>query len=171
MRSVAVDKVAPLAEPSPSRPLAASLRPPLARFDRPRAERPRKKVARSFWWLGLAASVGLGLFLSALAYSEGLPRVVQETPQLDKVLHFSLTAIVGFFFDGVLARRMLDVRTRSERAPIARVPIAALLILVPAGIEEYLQRFTSNRTSSIYDFAADVAGVVFGIWLSRRVAD
>ena len=70
--------------------------------------------------------------------------------------------MVSFFLDGALRRRMIRI------AGLA-VPLAAVLFLVPAGIEEFLQRYSIHRSSSLGDFAADVAGVAVFVWLSRRV--
>ena len=77
-------------------------------------------------------------------------------------LRFGLGGALAFALDGVLRRRMLRI------GPIA-APLAAILVLVPAGIEEFLQRYSINRTSSFGDFAADVVGVSFFVWLSRRL--
>lgn len=99
--------------------------------------------------------------LSLVSYAEGLP--FDRVPHLDKAVHFGLGGALAFFLDGVLRRRMLRI------GPTA-VPLAAALVLVPAGIEEFLQRYSINRTSSFGDFAADVAGVAFFVWLSRRVS-
>lgn len=115
------------------------------------------------WWGGLATGVAVALYTSALAYEGALPEFVQNTWQLDKVLHFAIAGVICFFLDGALARRSL-------RAGGVSVPLSSVIFLVPAGVEEYLQRFVVYRTSSLGDFAADAAGAVLAIWLSRRVA-
>ena len=118
------------------------------------------RIGPAVWWFGLGGSVLVAAVLSLVSYAEGLP--FDQLPHLDKAVHFGLGGALAFFLDGVLRRRMLRV------GPVG-VPLAAALILVPAGIEEFLQRYSSNRTSSFGDFAADVAGVTFFVWLSRRV--
>jgi VanZ family protein len=50
------------------------------------------------------------------------------------------------------------------------VPIACLVVLVPAAVEEYLQRYATFRTSDFSDYAADVLGAVVFVVLSRRIA-
>jgi VanZ family protein len=129
----------------------------------PEAAAPLRAVRPWIWVLGFGATVVAASSLSALAYADALPLVVQETPHLDKVLHFSVAGVLAFFLDGALARRGMRV------GPLA-VPWSAVIVLVPAGIEEYLQRYTTHRTSSFWDFAADVAGVVVLTWVSRRLA-
>lgn len=122
---------------------------------------PRPRVGGAIYRLGLVATVFVTGVLSLIAYKEGLP-FDEILPNLDKAVHFSVGGALAFFLDGVLRRRAVRL------GPLA-VPLAALLVLVPAGIEEFLQRYSPNRTSSFADFAADVAGVAFGVWLSRRL--
>lgn len=102
----------------------------------------------------------MGAF-SGLAYTNGFPYWFDYIPHLDKMLHFTGYGAVAFFLDSVLRRRTL-------RLGSVHVPLSAVLLLVPAAIEEYVQRYFEHRSSSIFDFGADVAGVVVFIWLSRR---
>lgn len=118
------------------------------------------RVKPAVWWLGLVGSGIVAASLSLVSYAVGLP--FDELPHLDKVVHFGLSGALAFFLDGVLRRRTLRV------GPLA-LPLAAALVIVPAGIDEYLQRYFIQRSSSLADFAADVAGVAFFVWLSRRV--
>jgi len=104
--------------------------------------------------------VAIAAILSAISYAEGLP--FDQVPHLDKAVHVGMAGALGFFLDGVLRRRMLRIGP-------AALPLAAVLVLAPAGIEEFLQRYSVNRTSSFADFAADVVGVTVFVWLSRRV--
>ncbi len=128
------------------------------------SERPLAVVPAWRWWTGVLLISAIAGYLSVLAYAEGLPRVFEIVPQTDKAVHFSIAGLLAFFLDGALRRRALFVGSRFP------VPLAAILILVPAAIEEYLQRYATYRTSSIWDFTADLAGVVLLILLSRRVA-
>jgi VanZ family protein len=112
------------------------------------------------WWFGLGALSLVAAWMSLIAYQQGLP--FDELPHLDKAVHFGIGGGLAFFLDGALQRRALRIGSIAA-------PLAALLILVPAGIEEFLQRFSVHRSSDLGDFAADVAGVVFFVWLSRRL--
>ena len=116
------------------------------------------------WWSGFGAIVAGAGYLSILAYREGLPEFFDRLQQSDKIVHFSTAGLLAFFLDGALRRR-----TAFTIGGFA-MPLAALLILVPAGIEEFLQRYSALRTSSIWDFTADLLGVLVLLPLSRRVA-
>ena len=126
------------------------------------SERPLAIVPAWRWWTGLLLVGAVAVYLSSLAYAEGLPHVFRVIPQFDKVVHFTVAGLLASFLDGALGRRVLFGGSRLA------VPLGAVLILVPAGIEEYLQRYSTYRTSSIWDFAADLAGVVVLVTLSRR---
>ena len=128
------------------------------------SERPLPIVPAWRWWSGFAAIVTGGGFLTVLAYQEGLPSIFQVVPQFDKVVHFMTGGLLAFFLDGALRRR--TAFTIDHRA----VPLAALVVLVPAGIEEFAQRYSVHRTSSIWDFLADLFGVLVLLPLSRRLA-
>lgn len=120
-------------------------------------------VAAWRWWTGLLLVAAGAAYMSSLAYAEGLPAIFRVVPQFDKVVHFAVAGLLAFFLDGALGRRTLFAGSR------VAVPLAAVAVLAPAGVEEYLQRYSTHRTSSIWDFAADVAGVVALVALSRRV--
>jgi VanZ family protein len=115
------------------------------------------------WWIALAVVVAAAGCLTVLAYREGLPEIFKRIPQFDKVVHFSVGGLLAVFLDGALRQR-----TAFTIAGVA-IPLAALVVLMPAGIEEYLQRYSVHRTSSIWDFVADLLGVVVLLSLSRRV--
>ncbi|MDB4935321.1 MAG: hypothetical protein JWP87_2293 [Labilithrix sp.] len=126
--------------------------------------RPLAVVPASRWWIGVFVVVATAAYLSRVAYREGLPPAFDVFPQFDKVLHFLIAGLLAFFLDGALRRRA------AFTAFGFRVPLAAALVLVPAGVDELLQRYSMLRTSSIWDFAADVAGVAVLLPLSRRLA-
>jgi VanZ family protein len=123
---------------------------------------PRRRISGAIWWFGFAATSLVAVVLTLGAYAAGLPPIFDEIRYLDKVLHFALAGALAFFLDGVLRRRMV-------RAGGIALPLAAIALLVPFSIDEFLQRFSANRSSSIGDFVADIAGVFSLIWLSRRL--
>ncbi|MBX3208488.1 MAG: VanZ family protein [Labilithrix sp.] len=120
------------------------------------------RVGPHIWWFGLVTVGLVAAGMTLFVYKRGLPAELTAIPHLDKALHFGVAGSLAFFLDGVLRRRALRVGTGS-------IPMAAVLLLVPAAIEEFLQRYSPHRSSSLADFAADVAGVAFFIWLSRRL--
>ncbi len=104
------------------------------------------------------------LYLTVIAYAEGLPRIFESFENFDKLAHFGFAGLLSFFLDGALRRRAAFVAFGHA------IPLAAVLVLVPAGAEELLQRYSVHRTSSIWDFAADLAGVIVLLSLARRLA-
>jgi VanZ family protein len=107
-------------------------------------------VTRKHYWIGFFTAVSLVVVVSIGAYHGMIPSWVAPA-NVDKVLHFAMAGILAFFLDGALGKKRLG---SFRFAP----PIASL-ILVPIGIEEYMQRLSTVRTSSIADFLADTAGV------------
>ncbi len=114
------------------------------------------------WAVGLTISIAIVITGSAFAYAGALP-IWLAPHNVDKVLHFAMAAALAFFTDGVLARRTLI-------AGRIHLPLATVVVLVPVGLEEYLQRLSEVRSSSIWDFTADVLGVAAGTLASRAVA-
>lgn len=115
--------------------------------------------ARWAWWAGFAGAVAVALSLTFAAYAERLPSSLEK---FDKLVHCSVAGTLAFFLDGALARRSFVVRG-------LRVSAAAVALLAIIGLEEFLQRFSRVRTPDFRDYAADLVGVVFFTWLSRRV--
>lgn len=127
------------------------------------AERSLTVVPLWRWWTGFGVFVAIAGALSLIAYDDGLPDALGQN-QMDKVMHFLLAGLLAFFLDGAMSRRPLFVVRRIS------MPLSAILVLTPVGVEEYLQRYALLRTSSIWDFAADALGVAVFIPLSRRAA-
>jgi VanZ family protein len=117
------------------------------------------------WWAGFILAVLAAGCLTLLAYREALPPALSRIWQFDKVMHFTTAGLLAFSLDGALRRRPFPVRIASRT-----IPLAAIAVLVPAGIEECLQTFSTVRTASIWDFTADILGVIVFVRLSRRAA-
>ena len=117
---------------------------------------------KTFFRLGFLAHLSLVVLISAGAYLGVLPTSLPDVPHLDKLGHAILIGGLAFFLDGALDHRRISPRISFPR-------LGPSLVLVTAGIEEYLQRFSTRRTSDPWDFVADVVGVCFFAWLSRRV--
>lgn len=127
------------------------------------APRVRPVVPARSWWIGFGVAAFTACFASAVAYADGLPAWVTTTPGVDKTLHLFMGGWLAFFLDGALARR-------GVRLGRFELPLSSLLVLLPSGIDEVLQRFSEVRSSDPLDFAADVVGVTVFTWLSRRMA-
>lgn len=48
------------------------------------------------------------------------------------------------------------------------MPIAVLVLIAFAALEEYSQKFFSTRTSDIIDFTCSLLGILTGTWLAAR---
>lgn len=106
--------------------------------------------------------VAFALGLSFVAYLGEL-KILGARRGLDKIVHFLLAGALAFTLDGALDRRNLH-------AWGVRLPLAPLLVLVPCAIDEWLQRYSAMRTSSLWDFVADFAGVTCAVGLGRFIA-
>ena len=111
---------------------------------------------------GFAAHLTLVVLISLGAYLGILPTSLPAVPYADKLGHFVLIGALAFFLDGALSHRRLH-----PALPFPRLGPA--MILLVSGVEEYLQRFSTRRTSDIMDYAADVLGICFFAWLSVYV--
>jgi VanZ family protein len=120
----------------------------------------RPRLAPWLWWAGFGAFAIVTMILTALAYREGLPELVRRN---DKATHFVLAGCLVFFLDGLLQRRSIPLGGKIV------LSVAWVAVLLPAGVEEYLQRYATFRTSELGDWLADVAGATTFLWLSRRV--
>ena len=123
----------------------------------------RRARLRRYFRLGLAAQIGLVGLIAVGAYVGVLPTSLEGVPYGDKVGHAVLIGPLAFFLDGALELRSVVLGWKFPR-------VAPVVVLVVAGIEEYLQRFSARRSSNFGDFAADVVGVCFFSWLAGRVA-
>jgi VanZ family protein len=117
---------------------------------------------KTFYRSGFIAHLTLVVLISAGAYLGILPTAIHGLPGIDKLGHAILIGGLAFFLDGALEHRRVH-----PSLPFPRLGPA--IVLVVAGVEEYLQRFSSRRSSDLMDYAADIVGVCFFAWLSLRV--
>ncbi|MCA9621845.1 MAG: VanZ family protein [Myxococcales bacterium] len=113
------------------------------------------------WGLGL--HLGAALTIVAAAYLGLLPIAIQRLHvHADKVLHFLIIGGVAFWLVGVWDDARLTLGS-------LRLPLAVLVPLSIAGIEEMLQTFSPRRNADPLDFLADLLGLVafylVGRWL------
>lgn len=113
--------------------------------------------------MGLLSQFAGIVTVSIFAYLGALPAWVAFMPQADKVLHAIGAGVLAFLLDGTLGFRPLVAGTRSP-------PLAAVLVLAFAGIEEICQRLSPHRTSSFADFTADLLGVAVAALAVRLLA-
>lgn len=96
-----------------------------------------------------AIAVGVVVAISVAAYAGQIPSFV-AAHGVDKVLHATMGATLTFLL------------TRALRG---RAAVAAVMVMIPLALDEYLQRFSATRSSDWGDLAADVTGVMLGVIL------
>lgn len=114
-------------------------------------------------WFRIALGV-YSIFLSTigtLAYIGRLPGILVIVPHHDTLGHVVLIGTFSLLLDGSLSFRPLPVL---NWWPVGLGPV---LVLVAAGAEELLQALSANRSSTLSDFAADLAGIFFFALLAR----
>jgi VanZ family protein len=117
---------------------------------------------RSRWrWL-VWPQVALVLAISQVAYLGGLPLELWRWPLTDKVMHFVLFGLVAFCLNLWLNGRRIHVSRWS-------LPLAFVVPLVAATLEELLQGTSPHRTMDGWDWLCDVAGMLVFWWLSDRL--
>jgi VanZ family protein len=82
------------------------------------------------------------------------PPIPAKIPHIDKVLH-----IFEYFFYGLILGR--GIRNSFKFAASAPACLVAVVLGAMTGAgDEYFQRSIPGRVSSVYDFTADVVGLV-----------
>lgn len=102
------------------------------------------KLGRALPFIG---AVALVIVISVFAYSGHIPSIVSEIGA-DKVLH----AAMGCTLTVLLARVLRG-----------RAWLAGVLVFLPLALDEYLQRFSTTRSSDWGDLFADFAGVAIAV--------
>ncbi len=101
--------------------------------------------------------------MSTLAYSGALYDVAGlEIPFLDKVLHFVVVGGIAFWWTA----GWNDPKFSLSKW---RLPTALVVMVVLATCEEALQTLSPYRDSNVFDWLANVLGVVTFWWLARRL--
>lgn len=83
-------------------------------------------------------------------------------PHFDKVVHFISIGFSAFLFHKQLDRKKILNN---------KIALGPLLIILLFAIEEYVQRFSSMRSSTIFDFIANTSGVISFMLIEKRWPD
>lgn len=102
-------------------------------------------------YVPFAVAASTAVALSTLAYTNHIPTLF-FLQGIDKVLHATMT---------------LTLTLLLARAQRGRAVLAAVLVMTPVAIDEYMQRFSSARTSEWGDLIADLVGVALAIMIVR----
>lgn len=117
--------------------------------------------SRADWrWL-LWPQIAMVVIVSHMAYLDLLPWYLLQWPLADKVIHFLLFGAVVFWLN-------LWFKGRSLALGRAAIPLAILLPLTLASMEEIAQSLSPLRSADLFDFTSDLLGMLFFWWLSTR---
>jgi undecaprenyl-diphosphatase len=111
-------------------------------------------------WL-LWPQLAIVITVTQIAYLGILPFQFLRWPLADKTLHFLLFGAVVFWLNLWLKGRLIWLGP-------CPVPVAILLLLIPAIIEEGFQSFFALRTTDLTDLVSDLMGMLFFWWLSNQ---
>ena len=107
-------------------------------------------------------SIAYAIFLSIImimAYIGIIPTKFTTYPQTDKIGHFILVGLAAFLLHKVLNKKKIIKN---------KIALGPLLIIIAFAIDEYAQLFSANRSCNIYDFMANVSGVIFFMLIEKR---
>ena len=111
--------------------------------------------------LGLFA---LLLFISVIMQNLGIPnpvfRLFSTLPHFDKLGHFLLMGALNFFLLLFLLPRFPQNRGKA-------IVAITVLVAVVVALEELSQAFVPNRTLSLLDYLASLAGILTASFLVR----
>jgi undecaprenyl-diphosphatase len=112
-------------------------------------------------WL-LWPQIAIVVVVTQMAYLDLLPFYLLQWPLADKVIHFLGFGAVVFW---------LNLWFGGRKVPLGRwaIPLAILLPLVIAALEEGGQAFSARRSADPLDLTSDAAGMLFFWWLSHRI--
>lgn len=134
----------------------------------------RKPVARRFWkiqnviwarrtylaWIFVLVYYGLVTFLSSLPHPPNPDILI---PNIDKIYHFIEYGLLGLVLS--FAYRSVPALRISWRAYGCVLATGALL----AALDEWHQSFVPPREVSVFDWVADVCGILASIFVYRIV--
>ncbi len=114
-------------------------------------------------WL-LWPQIGFVIVMTQMAYLDILPKSLLAWPNSDKVIH-------GLFFGAVVFWLTMWWPERWIQVGRWRVPLAIVVPISLAMVEEIVQAYSPLRTGDLLDLSADLVGMVTFWWLSRRVIE
>ncbi|MEM7129892.1 MAG: VanZ family protein [Chloroflexota bacterium] len=112
-------------------------------------------------WL-LWPQIAIVILVTEMAYLNLLPGNLLSWPMADKVLHFTLFGAVTFWLNLWFQGRTVKILAWS-------IPLAILVPLAFALVEEGLQAWSPLRTASLVDLGADAMGMLVFYVLSNRL--
>jgi membrane-associated phospholipid phosphatase len=116
----------------------------------------------STWQWLLWPQIALALLVTQMAYLDILPLRLLAIPYIDKFLHFLLIGSIAFWLN-------IWFRGRNMSMFHWAVPLAILIPLTIALLEEAAQLYSPLRTADLTDLLSDLVGLLFFWWLSQKM--
>lgn len=116
-----------------------------------------------FWKYGFFIHLSIVTIIVVSAYLGIIPSVFTVIPFSDLIGHALLIGLLAFYLDGLLNFRPLIP------GKFTFLRLAPILILLISAIEELAQSFSSRRTSSMWDFTADITGIILLSCLAKLI--
>lgn len=111
-------------------------------------------------WL-LWPQISVVFIVTQMAYLNILPYHLLTWPLADKALHFLLFGLVALWLNLWFKGGTVQLRDWA-------IPLAILLPLSVALLEEGVQHFSPFRTLSLSDLLSDLLGLIFFWWISQQ---
>ncbi len=114
-------------------------------------------------WLVLSAVMLIGItIITIIADLNLVPLFLWQTPMFDKLGHFGLFGLLAFLLH-------LALRFRAVRVWGISIPLALVVVMGFCVTDEIHQAVTLTRSADLLDLIADLAGVIFFLFLAERL--
>ena len=111
--------------------------------------------------LGFFLFIGFIIYLADTADYNFAFRLIGHIPNGDKLMHGLLYGVMALLLN-------YGLNFKSKKIFGFNMQIGAILVLTFAGLEEITQYWLPSRTCDVFDFVADVVGVVlFSLWSKK----
>lgn len=108
------------------------------------------KILNKTWGLIFLFYFLLIITIIILAYFNLIPHNPFNIRYFDKIAHFILLGLLGYFLHRTIKRKSFYF-----------IPIGPLIVTIFCIIDEAFQIFSTVRNSEIYDLLADLGGIIF----------
>lgn len=99
--------------------------------------------------------MGLIVILSS---QKQLPNIQKFFINADKIAHFGVYFVLGVLIS-------IAVISNSNKSNLIKIIIISLIGIFFAISDEFHQYYVPNRTPDVFDFIADIIGIVFSLFL------
>ena len=118
-------------------------------------------LATRLGWL-VWLQIAIAILVTQMAYLDLLPQHLLRWPYADKVMHFVLFGAITFWLNLWLGGRRIQWGRLG-------IPLAIIVPITLAALEEVAQMLSPLRTASGADLAFDLMGMWVCWWLSERL--